>query len=107
MQDTTPPEVVFNASLPQTNTSAATASFSWKATDAVAVSHRCRLSLVARSGNLQGAVHAVLPTGPLPGPALTLGQWADCSAPMQLYWLLPGEDLHLYHSRLISKKHSI
>jgi hypothetical protein len=85
-----PPKVAFNGSMPAANSSSPTASFSWEAADAAPVAHRCRLSLAASSGAVQGPVHAVLPTGPLPGPPLALGQWADCSPPMQLYWLLPG-----------------
>jgi hypothetical protein len=40
---------------------------------------------------LQGPVHAVLPAGPLPGQPWALGEWRACAAPMQIYWLLPGD----------------
>lgn len=92
MQDTTPPKLGFNATLPLSGTASPTASLSWAADDMSPVTYQCQLSATtANSGDLQPPVHALLPTGPLPGPVFPLGSWADCAPPLQLYWLLPGE----------------
>ena len=79
----------FNATLPANGTSEETAALSWQAADASAVSYQCRLGLDGGAPQ-QGPVQALQAAGPLPGPPLTLGQWAPCAPPLQLSWLLPG-----------------
>ena len=93
MQDTTSPKLGFNATLPESGTASPMASLSWAADDMSPVTYQCQLSTTgASSGNLQAPVHALLPIGPLPGLVVPLGSWADCAPPLQLYWLLPGNN---------------
>ncbi|BDA49389.1 probable c5a peptidase at N-terminal half [Coccomyxa sp. Obi] len=91
IKDTIPPKLGFNATVSQSGNASPMASLSWTAQDMSPVTYQCHLSAAtANSGDLQPPVHALLPTGPLPGPVFPLGSWADCEPPLQLYWLLPG-----------------
>ncbi len=53
------------------------------------MTYQCRLN-GSSLADIQQPVHVVSPSGDLPGPPLTLGQWMPCSPPLQLYWLCPG-----------------
>lgn len=91
LQDTTPPQTSFNATLPASDSSQV-ASLSWQSEDTSAVTYQCRLNN-SIPASMQQLVYAASNMGDLPGPPLALGQWAPCSPPLQLYWLCPGEHL--------------
>lgn len=81
----------FNALLPQSGLATAVANISWTANDSSPVTYRCLLSLAGfQFSALQAPVHALLPSGALPGPPIGLDTWTDCAPPLQLFWLMPG-----------------
>ncbi|KAK9839424.1 hypothetical protein WJX81_001331 [Elliptochloris bilobata] len=92
IKDTSPPLVQWNASapLPEPASQLATAAFDWLASDDMPVSFACMGDARPAPGVQQGALRALTPEGPALSVPLTLGQWAPCTPPMTLYWLLPG-----------------
>ena len=89
MQDTTPPQLRFLGDLPAPTTAAATANFSFNATDSASVAFSCRL-WPSDAAAMQGTVTALQMNGQVLDSRAVPGQWQPCISPVVLYWLLPG-----------------